>query len=75
MAEVWRFHQAEQAAMTLLTAVPEEPTGYGRVVRKSPGSPEVAAIVEQKMLSPEQLSLREINMGLYAFRTAPCWRT
>jgi bifunctional UDP-N-acetylglucosamine pyrophosphorylase/glucosamine-1-phosphate N-acetyltransferase len=71
MAEVWRFHQAEQAAMTLLTAVPEEPTGYGRVVRKSPGSPEVAAIVEQKMLSPEQLSLREINMGLYAFRTAP----
>jgi bifunctional UDP-N-acetylglucosamine pyrophosphorylase/glucosamine-1-phosphate N-acetyltransferase len=31
----------------------------------------VAAIVEQKMLSPEQLSLREINMGLYAFRTAP----
>ena len=71
MAEVWRFHQAEQAAMTLLTAVPEEPTGYGRVVRKSPDSPEVAAIVEQKMLSPEQLSLREINMGLYAFRTAP----
>jgi bifunctional UDP-N-acetylglucosamine pyrophosphorylase/glucosamine-1-phosphate N-acetyltransferase len=29
------------------------------------------AIVEQKMLTPEQLSLREINMGLYAFRTAP----
>jgi bifunctional UDP-N-acetylglucosamine pyrophosphorylase/glucosamine-1-phosphate N-acetyltransferase len=31
----------------------------------------VVAIVEQKMLTPEQLSLREVNMGLYAFRTAP----
>jgi len=71
IAEVWRFHQAEKAAMTLLSAEPEQPTGYGRIVRKSPNSPEVVAIVEQKMLTPEQLSLREINMGLYAFRTAP----
>jgi bifunctional UDP-N-acetylglucosamine pyrophosphorylase/glucosamine-1-phosphate N-acetyltransferase len=71
IAEVWRFHQAEKAAMTLLSAEPEQPTGYGRIVRKAPDSPEVVAIVEQKMLTPEQLSLREINMGLYAFRTKP----
>jgi len=68
---VWRFHQAQRAAMTLLSAVPDVPTGYGRVVRESPDSPEVVAIVEQKMLTPEQQSLREINMGMYAFRTAP----
>jgi len=71
IAEVWRFHQAENAAMTLLSAEPEQPTGYGRIVRKAPDSPEVVAIVEQKMLTPEQLSLREINMGMYAFRTKP----
>jgi bifunctional UDP-N-acetylglucosamine pyrophosphorylase / glucosamine-1-phosphate N-acetyltransferase len=65
------FHQAQQAAMTLTAAEPTQPTGYGRVIHAEPGSPEVVAIIEQKMLAPEQLGLREVNMGLYAFRTAP----
>jgi bifunctional UDP-N-acetylglucosamine pyrophosphorylase/glucosamine-1-phosphate N-acetyltransferase len=68
---LWRFHETEQAAMTLTSAEPADPTGYGRVIHPEPSSPEVMAIVEQKMLSPEQLPLREVNMGLYAFRTAP----
>jgi bifunctional UDP-N-acetylglucosamine pyrophosphorylase/glucosamine-1-phosphate N-acetyltransferase len=68
---VWDFHQAEHAAMTLLSAIPEHATGYGRVIRKAADSPEVTAIVEQKMLKPDQLSLREVNMGLYAFKTEP----
>jgi len=70
IAAVWRFHQEQQAAMTLLSADFDQPTGYGRIFRKRPGSPDVAAIVEQKMLTPEQWPMREINMGLYAFRTA-----
>ncbi len=69
--EVWSFHQSKHAAMTLLSAKPKQPTGYGRVLRKTPRSPEVVAIVEQKMLKPEQQFLREVNMGMYAFRTAP----
>jgi bifunctional UDP-N-acetylglucosamine pyrophosphorylase/glucosamine-1-phosphate N-acetyltransferase len=69
--QVWRFHQAERAAMTILTAAPEDPTGYGRVLRQAPGSPQVEAIVEQKALTPRQQSLREINSGIYAFKTAP----
>jgi bifunctional UDP-N-acetylglucosamine pyrophosphorylase/glucosamine-1-phosphate N-acetyltransferase len=68
---LWSFHQAQQAAMTLTSAEPADPTGYGRVLRPSPDSVEVVGIVEQKMLTPAQLSLREGNMGLYAFRTAP----
>jgi bifunctional UDP-N-acetylglucosamine pyrophosphorylase/glucosamine-1-phosphate N-acetyltransferase len=68
---LWSFHQAQHAAMTLTSAEPADPTGYGRVIHPSADSPEVTAIVEQKMLSPEQLPLREVNMGLYAFRTAP----
>ena len=71
IAQVWSFHQAERAAMTILTAAPEDPSGYGRVLRRSPGSTEVEAIVEQKALTPEQRSFREINSGIYAFKTAP----
>ena len=71
LSALWSFHQAQQAAMTLTSAEPSQPTGYGRVIHPVPGSPEVVAIIEQKMLSPEQLPLREVNMGLYAFRTAP----
>ena len=67
---VWNFHQAEHAAMTILTAAPEDPTGYGRIVRKAADSPEVAAIVEQRSLTPEQEKIGEINSGIYAFETA-----
>ena len=42
------------AAMTILTAEPEDPTGYGRILRRSADLPEVEAIVEQKALTPEQ---------------------
>jgi bifunctional UDP-N-acetylglucosamine pyrophosphorylase/glucosamine-1-phosphate N-acetyltransferase len=68
---LWQFHQGEQAAMTILTAAPENPTGYGRVVRQSDGSPAVEAIVEQEALTPEQQALGEINSGIYAFKTLP----
>ena len=56
--------------MTILTAVPPNPTGYGRVLRTSSESPEVTAIVEQKSLSPDQLTAPEINSGIYCFQTA-----
>jgi len=64
------FHLREHAAMTILTAVPPDPTGYGRIIRKAPTSPEVSAIVEQKSLLPDQLATPEINSGIYCFRTA-----
>jgi bifunctional UDP-N-acetylglucosamine pyrophosphorylase / glucosamine-1-phosphate N-acetyltransferase len=65
------FHLEQRAAMTILTAVPEDPTGYGRVVRKKPGANEVTAIVEQKALTAEQQKAPEINSGIYAFQTGP----
>src|ERR1700679_2624113 len=64
------FHLAERAAMTILTAVPPDPTGYGRVLRASETSPEVTAIIEQKSLTPTQLNAPEINSGIYCFRTS-----
>lgn len=69
IARLRDFHLAERAAMTILTAQPENPHGYGRVVRRAAGSAEVMAIVEQKSLEPEQASIREINSGIYAFAT------
>ncbi len=63
-------HLREHAAMTILTAVPPDPTGYGRVLRANESAPEVLAIVEQKSLKPDQRAAPEINSGIYAFRTA-----
>jgi bifunctional UDP-N-acetylglucosamine pyrophosphorylase/glucosamine-1-phosphate N-acetyltransferase len=68
--KLWQFHQVQGAAMTILIAVPDEPFGYGRVVRETAESVDVAAIVEQKALTVEQAKIREINSGIYAFRTA-----
>jgi bifunctional UDP-N-acetylglucosamine pyrophosphorylase / glucosamine-1-phosphate N-acetyltransferase len=69
--QVFDFHQRHEAAMTILTAAPEDPTGYGRILRRSTDSPEVEAIIEQPDLAPEQRSIREVNSGIYAFKTEP----
>jgi bifunctional UDP-N-acetylglucosamine pyrophosphorylase / glucosamine-1-phosphate N-acetyltransferase len=68
------FHLEQQAAMTILTARPEDPTGYGRVIRKSAAEPDVVAIVEQKALKAEQQYAPEINSGIYAFRAEPLFK-
>ena len=71
IAQLRDFHLEQRAAMTVLTAVPEDPSGYGRILRKSAKSNEVTAIVEQKALTPEQQKIGEINSGIYAFQTEP----
>jgi bifunctional UDP-N-acetylglucosamine pyrophosphorylase / glucosamine-1-phosphate N-acetyltransferase len=61
------FHLEEQAAMTLLSADLDNPTGYGRVLRKNASSAQVKAIVEEKAASAAQKKIREINSGFYVF--------
>ncbi len=65
------FHLQKKAAMTILTAVPPDPHGFGRIVRKSKTSDEVKEIVEQKALKANQQKLGEINSGIYAFAVKP----
>jgi bifunctional UDP-N-acetylglucosamine pyrophosphorylase/glucosamine-1-phosphate N-acetyltransferase len=65
------FHASKKAAMTILTAEPPDPSGYGRVIRASAGGERVKAIVEQKALTKTQQKAREINSGIYAFATRP----
>jgi len=71
IARVRDFHLAKKAAMTILTAEPPDPFGYGRIIRTSSASENVKAIVEQKALSKNQQKTREINSGIYAFATSP----
>ena len=67
IASLLNFHLDEKAAMTLLSADLNDPTGYGRVVRKSARRAEVQAIVEEKSASAAQKKIREINAGFYVF--------
>ncbi|MBP3463166.1 MAG: NTP transferase domain-containing protein [Clostridia bacterium] len=55
----------EREAMTLLTAISDNPSGYGRVIRNDVG--EVLEIVEEKQASNEMKAIKEINSGIYCF--------
>ena len=61
-------HVTSRAQATLASTELDDPSGYGRVVRRSDGS--VARVVETKVIgdaTPEELAIREVNGGLYAF--------
>lgn len=59
------LHEESGAAATIMTAVIEDPTGYGRIIRGADGS--VARIVEHKDCDEEEAAVREINAGTYVF--------
>ena len=68
------FHAAQKATMTLLSAVLDNPYGYGRVIRKSPKGAHVRAIVEEKSANANQKRIREINSGFYVFSVAALYQ-
>jgi bifunctional UDP-N-acetylglucosamine pyrophosphorylase/glucosamine-1-phosphate N-acetyltransferase len=59
-------HEASGAAVTMLTAILDEPFGLGRILR-NPETGEVEAVVEERDATPEQRQIKEINAGVYAF--------
>ena len=76
IARVRDFHVKHRPAMTMLTAEPADPAGYGRVFRKQVKgrqSDEVERIVEQKSLRGKEAEQREVNSGIYAFTTKPLY--
>ena len=64
-------HRSANAAATILTAVLVDPSGYGRILRKSGAS--VAAIVEESQLRDDQREINEINSSIYCFTLAKLW--
>jgi len=59
-------HRATDVAATVLTAVLDDPAGYGRVVRGR--NDRVVRIVEHGDATPEQLEINEINTSIYCFK-------
>jgi bifunctional UDP-N-acetylglucosamine pyrophosphorylase/glucosamine-1-phosphate N-acetyltransferase len=60
-------HREEKAAASMATAVLEDPTGYGRIVRDSKG--EFVQIVEHADATPQQREIHEVFPSYYCVRT------
>ena len=61
-------HLEEGNAITVLTAIADDPTGYGRIIKDSWGK--FVKIVEQKDATLEEQRVQEINSGMYIFDSA-----
>ena len=57
-------HVSTTAAATVITAIVDQPFGYGRIVRSGE---RIARIVEERDASSAEREIREINSGIYAF--------
>ena len=64
-------HRSGNASATILSAVVADPSGYGRIVRKSETA--VSAIVEESQLTDEQREINEINSAIYCFTLEDLW--
>ncbi len=62
-------HGESASLATLLTTELANPTGYGRVLRDEAGS--VSAIVEERDATPEERTVREVGVSIYAFQRVP----
>ena len=62
-------HRGRAAAATVLSAVLDDATGYGRIVRSTAG--DLDRIVEQKDATDDERAITEINSGTYVFSVAP----
>lgn len=65
LEELFNYHETTNAKATILTAIVDNPTNYGRVVRNV--KDEVAYIVEEKDATSEEKAVQEINTGTYVF--------
>jgi bifunctional UDP-N-acetylglucosamine pyrophosphorylase/glucosamine-1-phosphate N-acetyltransferase len=66
LAALVRAHRTEDAGATLLTAVVENASGYGRVVLGKDG--DVVRVVEETDATDEEKAIKEVNTSIYCFR-------
>jgi bifunctional UDP-N-acetylglucosamine pyrophosphorylase/glucosamine-1-phosphate N-acetyltransferase len=64
-------HKRGDAAATILSAMLEDPTDYGRVIRDDAGR--VERVVEEKSATPEQRAIKEVNSSIYCFTLEKLW--
>jgi len=65
------IQQANPGPVTMLTILSDDSHGFGRVIRALDGS--VREIVEEAQATPEQLAIRELNVGAYCFKASWLW--
>ena len=63
--ELYEKHKKESNGVTVLSAMIDDPTGYGRIIRDASGN--FLRITEHKDCTPEELKVNEINSGMYVF--------
>lgn len=68
MAQMVNFHNENKADVTVMSAIFENPFGYGRIVRDNSGN--VDKIVEQKDADEKQKEIKEVNAGVYCLNWA-----
>ena len=71
LARVLAEHLTHQATITFLTAITDQPSDFGRVVRDADGH--VREIVEMKRATEEQKRIQEVNSGVYCFDRNWLW--
>jgi len=71
LADLLARRGAENAACLLGTAIVENPTGFGRILRDGAGR--FLRIVEERDCSPEEKLIREVNPSCYAFMLPGLW--
>jgi bifunctional UDP-N-acetylglucosamine pyrophosphorylase/glucosamine-1-phosphate N-acetyltransferase len=71
LAQLVEIGQSNPGPVTLLTVVQDDSHGFGRIVRNPEGK--VQAIVEEAGATPQQLAIREVNVGAYCFRADWLW--
>ena len=64
------YHTENKNTVTVLSAMVEDPTGYGRIIRDADGN--FVKSVEHKDASEEERASHEINSGMYIFDTREC---
>lgn len=71
LQQLYQYHKEQKAVTTVLTAIYENPFGYGRIIKKDE---KVLGIVEEKEATEEQKKIQEVNAGVYCFDSQELWK-
>lgn len=71
LAALYAYHQENKATTTVLTAIYEDPLGYGRILKQEG---RVLGIIEEREANEEQKKIQEVNAGVYCFDSQALWQ-
>ncbi|MGD2245361.1 MAG: bifunctional UDP-N-acetylglucosamine diphosphorylase/glucosamine-1-phosphate N-acetyltransferase GlmU [Candidatus Aminicenantes bacterium] len=67
-----RHHRKTKNSLTFMTAEPQNPYGFGRVIKTEEGG---FRVIEEKDATPAQRKLKEVNVGIYLFNVKDLFQT